>query len=279
MFKKVFFSDLDGTLLNNNHRTTLFTRQIIKKLNKKEDYLLVVNTGRVQENAIKISKKLGCHKKNDGYVISNNGAQIYSFKENKIIYNKFISNNDLNKLNEILFNKKNIDVQYYSHNSIAVYRQNHESLYWAKLMNANYEIITNKDYFNNNNNIVRALLIFDSNISIENQMISEIKKLLPNISINKQTEYVYEITEKNVNKGTAMKFISNRLKLKKDDIVSFGDSYNDFSLIKTAGHGVVVKNAVPELKKIADEVIDGNYNNGPAVYILKKYIRKQYNNI
>ncbi len=59
-----------------------------------------------------------------------------------------------------------------------------------------------------------------------------------------------------------------------DELVVFGDNKNDIELFKAADRSYAVANAVPELKAIAADVIESNNNDGVARFIrqeLKKF--------
>jgi len=51
------------------------------------------------------------------------------------------------------------------------------------------------------------------------------------------------------------------------DTVGVGDGFNDVHLFNSVGHKVAMGNAVPELKELADEVIDTIDNDGLAKFI------------
>ena len=59
---------------------------------------------------------------------------------------------------------------------------------------------------------------------------------------------------------------------KKEEMIAFGDGHNDASIVKYAGIGVAMGNAVDDLKAIADEVTLSNEEDGIA-YTLSKYIK------
>jgi len=50
-----------------------------------------------------------------------------------------------------------------------------------------------------------------------------------------------------------------------NEIVAFGDNYNDIEMITHVGHGVAVGNAIPELKEVADDTTEANINDGVAI--------------
>lgn len=56
-----------------------------------------------------------------------------------------------------------------------------------------------------------------------------------------------------------------------DKIAAFGDNRNDILLFSLADRKYAVKNAVPELRQIADEVIGENNNDGVAEFLKKDF--------
>ena len=70
---KVIISDLDGTLLNNEHQISEYTKTIFQQLHE-EKYLIIVATGRHHLDAMPLLKDLGC----PFYLVTSNGARIHS---------------------------------------------------------------------------------------------------------------------------------------------------------------------------------------------------------
>ena len=61
-----------------------------------------------------------------------------------------------------------------------------------------------------------------------------------------------------------MTALANRFNIPIDTVVAFGDSYNDESLLKTAGFGIAMGNAVTSVKTTADYIAETNNANGVA---------------
>ena len=59
--------------------------------------------------------------------------------------------------------------------------------------------------------------------------------------------------------------------MKCEDIVAFGDDYADIGMLKLAGIGVAMGNAIHEVKKAADVVIGSNEEDGIAKYLEEGY--------
>jgi hydroxymethylpyrimidine pyrophosphatase-like HAD family hydrolase len=51
------------------------------------------------------------------------------------------------------------------------------------------------------------------------------------------------------------------------NVIVFGDNYNDLGMLKLAGTSVVVENAPEEIKKIADHIIPSNQEGGVLQFI------------
>ena len=65
-----------------------------------------------------------------------------------------------------------------------------------------------------------------------------------------------------VAKGRALTALANRCGIPMETVVAFGDSYNDESLLKTAGFGIAMANAVPPIRECADHITTTNDDDG-----------------
>ncbi|MHB1334805.1 MAG: HAD family hydrolase [Candidatus Humimicrobiaceae bacterium] len=88
-------------------------------------------------------------------------------------------------------------------------------------------------------------------------------------------EYFFDIFNLEASKGNALKKLIKDLGIKKEEVVSCGDSPNDISMFKESGYTIAVKNSFPELIEIADIVADGNYNSGLGRAIYEHILFKQ----
>ena len=76
-----------------------------------------------------------------------------------------------------------------------------------------------------------------------------------------------EISDSAATKGDAMMWLAERLGIDREQIVTFGDSENDITMIKMAGTGVAMGNALDEVKAAADAVTQTNDDDGVAIYL------------
>ena len=76
--------------------------------------------------------------------------------------------------------------------------------------------------------------------------------------------FYYEYCPKGINKGTSIRMAMEKLHIRPQEVIAFGDAENDISMLEYAGIGVAMGNATEKVKEIADEVTDTNDNDGIA---------------
>ena len=75
---------------------------------------------------------------------------------------------------------------------------------------------------------------------------------------------------KGIQKGNSLKRLTEDLGLSAENVIAFGDSRNDRSMIRFAGLGVAMENAVPILKEEADYITLSNKEEG-VLYALREF--------
>ena len=81
--------------------------------------------------------------------------------------------------------------------------------------------------------------------------------------------YYTEISQKDVDKWDALKYLIKELNIQKEELIAIGDNINDRDMIINAGLGIAMGQSMPEIKEVADYVTDDNENEG-----VKKAIEK-----
>jgi Cof subfamily protein (haloacid dehalogenase superfamily) len=81
--------------------------------------------------------------------------------------------------------------------------------------------------------------------------------------------FYFEFTAQGIDKAKALDTVFIPKGYKKEEMIAFGDGHNDASMVRYAGTGVAMANAVQDLKDIADEVTLSNDEDGIAVTLAK----------
>lgn len=231
----------------------------------------------------------------DRYLISGNGAAVYDIQNEKIIYSKFLRKEQVLNIAKIC-EENSIHYNVYTENEIISKNLKYNVLYYHKenlkkpvnkrtvinivpdviqyirnLENENFLKITICDEDERIfNSIIRKIKMIDKLDILDTQYMS--RKKIKCGTDEVLVEYFYtEITNENVNKWTALKFLINKLGIKKEEVVAIGDNFNDREMIENAGLGVVMGNSNPFMKICADKIVTDNNSEGVRQAI-EKYI-------
>lgn len=261
---KAIAVDLDGTLLSSDKAISDMNKEVLKYLEKKGVKIFIV-TGRTYVSAKPFVTELGI----DSYIISYNGAKVVDYKKDRVIFELPLEEEFSKKIIE-LGKKKGFHINLYQDNKW--YVENLESLetqHYAKhtgLTPIKKSFDTFEDY-----NMIK-ITIQDMNNSKEfNEFCNELKRVFGNnVYTAKSQKFLFEILNKNVNKGLILEKVLKSYGILLEECVAFGDANNDLEMLTAVGYGVAMGNSDLELKSKVKYVTDTNDNNGVAKF-LKKY--------
>lgn len=265
---KCILLDIDYTLTKNDGSLTDYTKEIIKKA-KEQGIYVILCTGRSNIHAIQRSKDSNA----SPIVIADNGAIIYNYENNEILYKNEITKDILNKIWNISL-KDNVDCVL---NAIDT-RYRH-----IKFADSKY--IKTNSYINDINELQECVtqIVISSrdyksmmNFKKELENISELEITNTNLYSNKEKDYYfYDINKKGNSKGKSIMKLIDRLNINIDEVVCFGDSMNDKSMFNVCINTVAMNNAEKELKKMAKYVTDySNDEDGVAKFIEQNILDK-----
>ena len=65
-----------------------------------------------------------------------------------------------------------------------------------------------------------------------------------------------DLVASGVTKSSGIRALMEAYGVKEEDVITVGDNYNDYDMIKRAGHGIVMGNHAPELEEVAEFIHD-----------------------
>jgi len=231
----------------------------------------------------------------DNYAICGNGAMIYDFNKNEIIYDKFLSKEKVIQLVQIC-EENSIYYSVYTDNSIITKSLNYNVLFYHQenaskpdskktnicLTDNIYQYIIDRP----ENDYIKINICDDNNIIFNNiiKKLRQVKgidvldvghmsrKLMKFGTKLYSMEYYYtEITSKDVNKWGAIDFLINKLGINKEEVIAIGDNINDQTMLENAGLGVAMANSAPYIQKMAKIVAPNNNEDGVAK-VIEQYV-------
>jgi hypothetical protein len=267
--KKIIFLDLDGTLLNDKKEITPGNRQAIEQaLN--HGHIVTIATGRPLRSGEAVARELGLTMPGC-YLICFNGAVIYDMNRQEIVAEETL---DLD-LVQLLFDeaeKDGIYIQTYDHEKVLTRRGAPQLQQYSAFTGQAYEI--NAEFPKGIQPPNKVLL---SDLSLSG-ILNEFQKKMRYVEQEKRCYSAFSCSEYleycplNASKGKAVEKLSAQLGVALEHTIAAGDEQNDLSMIRTAGIGVAMQNAKPEVKEIADYVTEHDNNHDGIAEIIYKFI-------
>lgn len=254
--------DLDGTLLNNEHKISKNNKEVILHL-KKQGVQFMLASGRPHASILPYARELGLELP----IISLNGAIVKSPLSGEVYVSSSIPNK---KLVKILSYAKKSDflVSLYSEDKIFTYDDEMMDLH-SSLEGLESEKI---NVLPEGQEINKILMVNAPNKV--RQTMDQLELFYKNeLYITSSEPQFLEIMNRNVSKGIALSHVLKKLQRTNDEVVVFGNSYNDVSMFVVAGLAVAMDNSPPQVKEEADSVTKSNTDDG-VVYVLKKIFKE-----
>ena len=254
---KVVVSDLDGTLLNPQHRISEYTKSIFQELHN-QGYLIVVATGRHHLDAMGIIDKLEV----PVYLVSSNGARIHSPNKEQL----FAFNLD----SDVVKNALNVEID--PEITVVLFKENvWQTNKWNEKLNAFQEELKYLpelvDYKKLDD--FAAIKIFFS-CSDHEKLVKLKDTILANSSEHLHHAFslptCLEFMDKSVDKAVAIEQVLEKEGFTLAEAMTFGDGFNDVQMLASAGKGLIMGNAPALLKETLPnlEVIKTNAEDGVA---------------
>ena len=275
---KLIASDMDGTLLNNNHDIDKETVEAIRRAEEK-GIIFAISTGREYESVKCVLDK---HNIKCQCVLSN-GAE-YRDEEGKILE---VINIDDVTAKDIMYILKEYNMAARIFTSDGVYTTSTEE---EALMEVTYRTMTfnpdmtmeeakeqakNETFFKNLKYVknieeffklgieVRKFVAFHKDVDLLNKVKKSMSRI-ENLAVSSSFSDNIELTQKDAQKGIILKRVAVKMGINPDDVMILGDSFNDYSMFELFKESVAMKNAIPEVKEIAKYITDTNDNLGVA---------------
>ena len=262
--------DCDGTLLTSDKKLSEHNRQALLRAIEKGVVVLPA-TGRPDSALPKDIISLPGIR----YAIASNGGRVLDIQEHKVLYSKTLPMEEGLSLLDVLGKYDTYKEVFFDGIGYGEEEKlNHIKEYVPDQYMASYLLETRKqvsDLFKfireKNMPLDKVQAIF-KNMDEKDKASKEIKELIGKDAIG-ALENNIEVNASGVNKAEGILYLANHLGITKDEIMTFGDGMNDLEMIREAGYGVAMENAVQDIKDAAYYVTDTNDQDGVAKAIEK----------
>lgn len=262
---KILCSDLDGTLLSSKSDVSDFTISEITRI--REAVRIILVSARMPQSITYLQERLGIQNQP---IICYNGALV--FNGTKEVFTEVIDFKAVQKIYQ-LSEEHQIKLGLYHNREWSVEetsgRVEKEIKYTRTEPIFRPTLITLDDWEKRNISAHKIMLMGTktSSDAIFPILIDELSEYM---NIYRSNDTLIEVAPKSVSKLSAIRLLLSSEEAL-ENVISFGDNYNDIDMLQHTGCGVAVGNAREEVKSIANYITLKNTEDGVA-YFIKQHL-------
>ncbi len=268
---RLIAADLDDTLLDNNSKISFRSREAIRKAVAK-GVMFVIATGRMFKTSISYMEELDID--SDCPLINYHGALIKTSQSEEVIFHRPLEHDLALKLVGEA-EQQDCHISLFVGDELYIKEENEFSRYYQALTGLEMQAVGDLSFFmagNKMNPSKISVICLNNHIDrVETRLKDRFGEKL---SILQSRPYFLEITDRRATKGQALSWLAGKLGIKPEEVMAFGDGYNDLDMLEFAGLGVAVANARPEVILAADMITSSNSEDGVAE-VIEKYVLEQ----
>lgn len=280
---KLIASDMDGTLLNDDHMISEENLKAIRKAQEMGRHFTIVtgrDYGAVKSYLEECNLKCECILSNGAEYRDVNGNVIESVYMNKksvkivfdilndaglciqLMTNKgsYVTNKESDKKAIIdrfkLFNPK------MNEEEVIEFVEKFHTERGMKYIDDVYEILDSDVE-------VLKIVTFDNDENLIAKLKEKLKENTSDLAVASTFSNDIEISDIEAQKGLILAKTIKKMGIDKSEVIVLGDSFNDYSMFTEFENSYAMENAIPEIKEIAKYITDTNNNDGVAKAIYK----------
>lgn len=260
---KMLVLDLDDTLLTDDHTISNENAAMLSKAQELGVFIILAS-GRPTPAMTAFAKELHL---DNSYMISYNGAVITDLKEDKVIFEQTLTQEQIHELYDYSLKSKTHIITYV--NGKIVSETDSEYIEIEKNITGleHNKVLSFKDEVQSS--AVKCILLEEP--SYLKEVEKDLKATMPHLSVSMSKPFFLEVAQNGIDKGASIKFLAEKLDILQSEIIAVGNAGNDLTMIEYAGLGVWVDNVDPELRDKANFIVASNNDHGVAE-VVRRFI-------
>lgn len=271
---KLIAMDLDGTLLDDDKKVPKENLEVLEQLISK-GYEVVIATGRRYWSAKQLLKDV----RKPLVILANNGNIVRSTADDGIIIKKYL---DIKDFKTLIKEGKKRGLQPVVH--VDGFEEGIDLIIELDKGNNNYISKGEKryreveSYLEMDEDRILAVVYAGNREELVNFHL-DISKRYPNRYSSHVMENIViaeallEVMNPLGNKWLSLSEYAKEKGVAEEEIIAIGDDNNDIQMIKNAGCGIAMKNAIKGAKKVADIITEKDNNQAGVAFELRKILK------
>lgn len=257
---KLIVADLDGTLLKSDKSLDDNIKDVISG----QDYKFTIASGRSMVLVKKFISELNI----DLPYITNNGAEIY---QNDACVKQYSIPDD--EVRFILNLVQEFDLECHANAENCIYTMGKIDLIlpFRKRFEGVLPIVDNASVNAVSANTINKIMCIDKDLNKVQEFANKINLYCEHVHCERAEGNAFVMVNRQASKGLALKNLLKLLHISSEEVVVFGDNYNDVSMFEAVKYSVCMENADNDVKNKATFICSSNDLNGVSDFI-QKYI-------
>lgn len=273
---KILFTDLDGTLLDDNKDISAGDLSAIRKMIA-GGHKFVMTTGRPLTSVKKLAGRYGFLEAGF-YLVSFNGGLVYDCESQEAILTRYIPVEEVKAIMDAA-HACGMHAHTYSGDLVVSEHETEQLKTYCRLMQMDYVVVKDiREYYGQFINVVikppiKVNIITPFDHSSLESFRAEMRKTTAGklFDVFSKPEML-EFSHMKSNKGDAVRFMADFYKVPMADTIAVGDEENDCPMIEAAGVGVAMANASPVVRNVADYVTERDNNHSGIAEVIEKFV-------
>lgn len=269
--------DIDGTLLSDNKEITPATKKALITA-QQTGVKLILASGRPTTAMHLYAKQLEMEKYH-GLIVSYNGAKVVDCQTNEELFSQALTVAEGKAVLEHMkqFNVKPMidkdDYMYVNNvfDSFVPYRGEEINIIEYESRSGNFKLCEKEDLAAFVDYPISKILTAGDPAYLKENYQAMMAPFKESLNCVFTADFYFEFTAQGIDKAKALDTVLKPMGISAENLIAFGDGHNDITMVRYAGTGVAMQNAVPELKAAANTITLSNNEDGIA-YLLNSLI-------
>lgn len=265
--------DLDGTLLNKEGRISQRNKNALVAAHRR-GVKIVLASGRGFIATRRFAKEAGI----PCILATANGARIDESQDGPLLCERCLQDDVSRKVMQLMYDAGMFFVSYrkeanYQGNMHA--RLPAETAYYAPGVYAedgfSVEMVADEERMRAEG--AESVYKFVTFTTPANPKLTALTEQLRPLGVSVESSWInnVEVMDPAAGKGNALDFLAKRYGIAREEIMAFGDNFNDESMLRYSGWPVVMENGVDEMKGIA-RIIAPHHNEDGVAQVIERYV-------
>ena len=267
---KLIAVDLDGTLVRSDQSISQRTMDTLIRV-QEMGVKVAVASGRPTYGTAHVADALRLQDFN-GYVMSYNGGEIYDWGTKERLHAQTLDKDVIPYLYTYA-REHGMPIMTYIGKEVVSEVDDNEYIQYSVMRNR-MTIRKVRDFVKaaQEADVVKCIIVGDPTLlpAMEAELQSSLKG---RAGAFRSEPFFLEIVPEGIDKGKGLSILLDKLGMCRENLLAFGDGYNDIPMLQFAGTGVAMDNAAEETKKAADKVARSNNDDGIAFFLEKTILQ------